>query len=430
MGLFFIDLQIDRCGACTIRRFADLMAPRIRRVALIYDARRVYDLKVMMGVASYIRERPQFSVYIEENALKDQRLPDLRSWQGDGIIADFDDPAIARLVQQARLPAVGFGGGYGWYAERSSIPYFYTNNRAIAMLAAHHLLERGFNSFGYGGYPRSPINGWSEEREQAFVKCLEKYDQPCAVFHGHDRSMRQWPVVQRSLGEWLRQLRKPVGIMAANDNRGRQILEACRTYELRVPDEVAVIGVDNDELLCRLSSPQLTSIEQGASKLGYAAAALLDQIMSGRKPRQRHFVIDPTGVVTRQSTDVLAIDDPKVAQAMVFIREHACDRIKVPDVVKAVAISRSGLETRFASVLGYTIRTAIRRTQLERARRLIFETDMPLKQVAAETGFKSVQHMTTVFRQGFGQTPASYRQAAPAQWSESRRSRGDTQIYK
>src|SRR4029434_3486032 len=128
MELFFIDLQIDRCGACTIRRFADLMAPRIRRVALIYDARRVYDLKVMMGVASYIRERPQFSVYIEENALKDQRLPDLRSWQGDGIIADFDDPAIARLVQQARLPAVGFGGGDGWCAGRVSGACFSTHH--------------------------------------------------------------------------------------------------------------------------------------------------------------------------------------------------------------------------------------------------------------------------------------------------------------
>ena len=407
------------------------MPRHIRRVALIYDATRVYDLKVMMGVASYVQEQPHFSVYIEENALKDQRLPDLRSWEGDGIIADFDDPAVARLVQQARLPAVGFGGGYGWYAEGSSIPYFYTNNTAIATLAANHLLERGFKSFAYCGYPRSPINGWSEEREEAFVKHLAKHQSSCAIFHGHHRSTRQWTLSQRSLGNWLKRLAKPAGIMAANDNRGRQVLEACRAYDLRVPDDVAVIGVDNDELLCRLSSPQMTSIEQGASKLGHAAAALLDEIMDGRKPRQRHFVIDPTGVVTRQSTDVLAVEDAKVAQAMVFIREHACDGIKVPDVINAVAISRSGLETRFASVLGYTIRTAIRRTQLERARRLIFDTDLPLKQVAAQTGFKSVQHMTTVFRDGFGQTPASYRQTAP-----SKRFEGDmgmntpTKIYK
>lgn len=388
------------------------MSRPVRRVALIYDARLAYDLKVMMGVATYLQERAHYSVYIEENALKDQRLPDLRSWEGDGIIADFDDPAVARLVVQSRLPAVGFGGGYGWYVEGSSIPYFYTNNKAIATLAADHLLDRGFKYFAYCGYPRSPINGWAEERQEAFANHIAKRGFPCAVFEGQHKSTRQWAAVQRSLGNWLRKLPKPVGVMSANDNRGRQVLEACRAFELKVPAEVAVIGVDNDELLCKLSSPPLSSVEQGARKLGYAAGALLDEIMESRRPRQRHFVIDPTGVVTRHSTDVLAIEDPKVAQAMAFIREHACDRIKVPHVVGAVAISRSGLETRFTSALGYTIRTAIRRTQLERARRLVFDTEMPLKQVAAETGFKSVQHMTTIFAEAFGKTPAKYRQAA------------------
>jgi LacI family transcriptional regulator len=139
---------------------------------------------------------------------------------------------------------------------------------------------------------------------------------------------------------------------------------------------------------------------------------LLDRMMQGRSPRRRHFVIDPTGVVTRQSTDVLAIDDPKVAQAMTFIRERASEGIKVPHVVSAVAISRSGLETRFASVLGYSIRTAIRHTQLERARRLVTETDIPLKQVASETGFRSVQHMTTLFVKAFGQSPGRHRRGA------------------
>lgn len=387
------------------------MPRAIRKVALIYDATRVYDLKVMTGVAAYLQERGRYSIYIEENALKDQRLPDLRSWEGDGIIADFDDPAIARLVAQSRLPAVGFGGGYGWYASESSMPYFYTNNRAIATLAADHLRERGFRHFAYCGYARTPINGWSEERQEAFVKHVTTCDAAsCAIFHGHHSSSRQWARVQRSLGEWLRGLPKPVGIMAANDNRGRQILEACRTYQLKVPDEVAVVGVDNDELLCNLSSPPLSSVEQGARKLGYAAAAVLDSLMDGYRSRQRHFVIDPTGVVTRHSTDVLAIEDPKVAKAMAFIRDHACDGIKVPHVVGAVAISRSGLETRFASVLGYTIRTAIRQTQLERVRTLVSETDVPLKQIAAETGFKSVQHMTTVFVKAFDQAPAKYRQ--------------------
>ena len=392
------------------------MAHSARRIALIYDARLTYDLKVMTGVAAYLQEGHHYSVFIEENALKDQRLPDLRSWEGDGIIADFDDPAVARLVTQSRLPVVGFGGGYGWYVE-GSIPYFYTNNNAIATLAANHLLDRGFKHFAYCGYARSPINGWSQEREEAFVKYVKKRATSCAVFQdlerlNDNRAAPNWAALQRSLGEWLRTLPKPLGVMAANDNRGRQVLEACRAYELAVPDEVAVIGVDNDELLCRLSSPPLSSVEQGARKLGYAAAALLDRMIRGRHPRKRHYVIDPIGVVTRQSTDVLAIDDPKVAQAMAFIRDHASEGIKVPHVVSAVAISRSGLETRFASVLGYSIRTAIRHTQLERARRLVTETDVPLKQVASETGFRSVQHMTTLFVKAFGQSPGKHRRGA------------------
>ena len=132
-----------------------------------------YDLKVMAGVAAYLQEGHHYSVYIEESALKDQRLPDLRSWAGDGIIADFDDPAVARLVMQSRLPAVAFGGGYGWYVEGSPIPYFYANNKAVATLAADHLLERGFKHFAFCGYARTAINGWSHEREEAFVAHVE-----------------------------------------------------------------------------------------------------------------------------------------------------------------------------------------------------------------------------------------------------------------
>ena len=386
------------------------MPHQTRKIALIYDARLTYDLKVMAGVAAYLQEGHHYSVFIEENALKDQRLPDLRSWEGDGIIADFDDPAVARLVAQARLPAIGFGGGYGWYAS-GSVPYFYTNNKAISKLAADHLLDRGFKHFAYCGYAQSPINGWSKERQDAFVTYLSKRATSCVVLEKFQRPNHNWASLQRTLGEWLRKLPKPVGIMAANDTRGRQVLEACRTYGLVVPDEVAVVGVDNDELLCRLSSPPLSSVEQGARKLGYAAAALLDDMMQGRSTKKRPNLVDPVSVVTRQSTDVLAIDDPKVAQAMAFIRDHAADGIKVPDVVSSVAISRSGLEARFTSALDCSIHAAIRHRKLECARRLVSETDMPLKQIASETGFASVQHMTTLFVQEFGQAPGKQRRS-------------------
>jgi LacI family transcriptional regulator len=192
------------------------------------------------------------------------------------------------------------------------------------------------------------------------------------------------------------------------------VLEACRAQSLRVPEEVAVIGVDNDELLCQLSSPLLTSVEQGARRVGREAAVLLDRIMDGRKPRRRRVVIDPESVVTRRSTDILAIEDPVAAKAMAFIWEHALRGIKVKDVAEAVTCSRAGLETRFKAALGYSVHTAIGHVRLEQARRLVRDTNLSLKQIAAQTGFKSVQHMTTVFGRAFGQPPAVYRLACGA----------------
>jgi LacI family transcriptional regulator len=141
--------------------------PRIRQVALIYDAKLPYDVKVMTGVAAYLREKGNWDVYIEENALKDQQLPDLRRWKGDGIIADFDDPHVAAQVEAAGITAVAFGGGYGWYDPASDIPYVFTNNEAVAQLAAEHLLNRGFRSFAFCGYPRTPINGWNGLRRDS-----------------------------------------------------------------------------------------------------------------------------------------------------------------------------------------------------------------------------------------------------------------------
>jgi LacI family transcriptional regulator len=197
--------------------------------------------------------------------------------------------------------------------------------------------------------------------------------------------------------------------MAANDKRAHHVLEACRTYHLKVPDEVAVVGVDNDELLCQLSSPPLSSVEQDAKRIGYEAAACLDRLMQGERLRQRHFLIEPIGVVTRRSTDILAVEDQLVAKAMTLIQSRASSGVKVSHIVNTLAVSRSGLESRFKAALGQTIHTTIRRAQLERARQMISDTNLAIKEVAANTGFRSVQHMTTLFGRVFGRPPARYR---------------------
>ena len=386
----------------------------MRRVALIYDATSAYDLCVIRGVAAYLHNAPRWNVYIAGNNLKEQRLSDLSSWGVDGVVADFDNPNVARAVGLSKLPAVGFGSGYGWYAPESQIPYFFTNNQAVARLAANHLLDRGFKNFAYCGYRRNPTNGWSEEREQEFTKHTRVRGFECHIYRGHFWNSSRWADAQDAVCAWLLSLPKPVGLMAANDSRARQVLEACRVCGLRVPEQVAVIGVDNDEILCQLCSPLLTSIEQGAQRIGYEAASLLDGIMQGKLHDKKRYVIDPVGVLTRGSTDVLPVTDPQVAKAMTFIREHACEGIKVPHVVAAAKVSRSGLEASFKAELGRTLHKAIRDEQLERAKYLVMETALSPKEIAVATGFKSVQHMSSLFRKTVGLPPAEYRRTMSA----------------
>lgn len=381
----------------------------MRHVALIYDGKLPYDLKVMGGVAQYIQEGAEFIIYTEEDALKNQKLPDLRSWHGDGIIADFDDPNVAAAVRRSKLPAVGFGGGFGWYLRDSEIPYFFSDQARIGEIAANHLVERGFRNFAYCDYARSPTNVWSEERQSSFAATLARRGFSCAVYSPRNKTVRQWNSVLSSIGNWLLSLPKPIGVLGANDRRAYHVLEACRASQIRVPEAVAVLGVDNDEMLCQLSNPALSSIEQGAKQIGYKAAALLESMMSGARPRKMHNVISPIGIVTRKSTDVLAIEDKVAANAMIYIRSHFHLGISVADIVSALGTSRSTLEVRFKASVGQSVHEVIRKIQLDRARELIAETTLAMKEIASNTGFRSVQHMTSLFGEAFGQTPAKYR---------------------
>jgi LacI family transcriptional regulator len=232
---------------------------------------------------------------------------------------------------------------------------------------------------------------------------------PCFVHTGRHASVRKWIDVQHELTVWLESLEKPLGLMAANDARARHVLEACRAIGLRVPEDVAVLGVDNDEVICELTDPPLSSIEHGAANLGYQAAALLDRLMAGKKAKKLKTLIAPKEVVTRRSTDILAIEDHEVATAMAFIHRNRCTPIRISDVVEAVQVSRSTLETRFKAVTGRTMHGEIQRLQIDRARSMLATTDLPIKQISALAGFANVHYMTTIFRQSTGWTPAEYR---------------------
>lgn len=377
-------------------------------VALIVDPTKPYDRQIIRAVGSYVSQHHrEWSLYVEQDFVA--RLPDLKTWAGNGILANFDDRRIAQAVSKISVPVVGVGGGYGYYDERSLIPYVRTDNREIANLAAQHLMNLGLRHFAFCSEPSNRCNGWANERAIAFQQAVESAGFACKVYVGKHAASKNWKKSQIELESWLSTLPTPVGLMACTDGRARHVLEACKAVELRVPEDVAIVGVDNDDVICELADPPLTSIEQGTKRIGYEAAALLDSMMSGEKPAKTLTSVPPEGLAIRQSTDVLATQDEDVASALRFIRKHACNPILVKDVLAEVRLSRSTLENRFREVLGRSIHAEIRRVQLEHARRLLTTTNIPLKEVAKRVGISSVQYFTAVVRKELGKTPGEIR---------------------
>jgi LacI family transcriptional regulator len=388
-----------------------------RHIVLLLDTTNPHHRKVAQGVATYAHRRGNWSFDVVQEPC--ENLPYLMcdplqspitsgKWLADGIIAYCPGRKAAKAIHRLKVPIVGVELEYGWSDPDWRIPYFATDNDAIGRLGAEELIRRGLKHLAFCGIPPTRLTGWSERRQAAFKKCAREAGVPCSVFPITSTSHAK-RTLHEQLAEWLDSLAKPVGLMACYDVRARHVLTTCRKLGLLVPEDIAVIGVDNDELMCELTSPPLSSIEHGARRIGYEAAALLDRLMTGQKAERLRFVVQPEGIVTRRSSDALAIDDPDVAAAFRFIGAHACDGIHARDVVEAVAISRTALMSRFKAILGRTIHAEIQRVQIAHVRQLMAATDLPLNRVAMQTGFRYLQQMIAAFRRHTGQTPGEYR---------------------
>jgi LacI family transcriptional regulator len=392
------------------------MADRLR-VALLIESSRAYGRGLLQGIAAYARAHGPWSIYQHERALGDDAPPWMKGWQGDGVIARVESRKLSRRLQRLRLPTVDLRGLH----DMPAVPLIETNDRLVVRMALDHLIDRGFEHLAFCGYHGA---NYSDRRLQYFREMLAGHSHEPLVYENPVVSRRKLPVgdtatieaggllYEDKIAAWLTSLPRPVGIVACNDTRGRQVLSACREHAIAVPDEVAVIGVDNDQVLCELSDPALTSVEPDTYRIGYEAAAMLEAMIRTKKKPPAKTFIDPLGVVTRRSTDALAIADRDVAAAVRFIREHACEGIGVEDVLDHVTLSRSTLERRFAAFLGRPPKAEILRVQIERIKHLLADTAYPLARVAEIAGFKHVEHMCTLFRNKTGQTPSTYRAAA------------------
>ncbi len=379
--------------------------PKLRQVALLIETSRAYGRSLLRGVSRYNREQGRWSVYFRPHGLGDPPPPWLRRWKGDGILARIGDRRVADAVLDAGVAVVELRG----VLSDLPVPFIGVDNQMVAQLAFDHLRDRGFRHFAFCSMPRGdyPIMDERCDNFRALVQSQGFFFSQFKHPAGHRRL--SWQQEQSQIARWIAKLPKPVGVAACNDDYGLQVLDACRRAEVLVPDEVAVIAVDNDDYLCGLAIPPLTSIDVIPERIGYEAAALLDRMMDGESVSLDPILMPPRGVVTRQSTDVLATDDEAVARAVHYIRQHACDRIGVADVVRQVRLSRTALEPRVKAVVGRSIYQEIQRVQIEQVRELLAETELPIKQVAVRCGFSYVQYMTRAFREATGQTPAQYR---------------------
>jgi len=377
------------------------------RVAIIVETSMASGREIVKGIAQYVRENTPWSIYYEPGHFQEKVPVWLRHWHGEGIIARVRNREMAEALAASRLPVVDVLGNI----PDTQIPVVQVDDQAVAQLAAEHLLERGFRHFAHCSV-RGPA--WAERRRAAFVARITAAGRTCDAYQLPAMQTKAWfsETTRQRLADWVQQLPKPVGIMACNDTAGQRVLEACRRCGVTVPEEAAVIGVDNDEALCQIADPMLSSIIPVHDRVGYHAAELLDRLMQGHRASAAPLFLKPTTVVVRRSTDVLAMDDRDVAAAVRFIREHACSGIGVEDVVRHVALSYSTLRRRFQRILSRSVHDEIIRVRLERAQELLTETNLSLARIAVVTGFEHQEYLGAVFRAKLGQTPKQFRDEA------------------
>ena len=374
-----------------------------RSVALIVETSKTYGRGLLEGISRYVHTHQRWSIVIEERGLDDPLPAWLGRWRGDGIILRSASAAQAKAVQRRRIPVVYLGE-----SRDTGLPMLHSDDRLIASLAAEHLVERGFEHFGYVGLKGQV---WSDQRRRLFTQQLRQAGHDCSIyeFPPSRRGCATWLGRERELAQWLRTLEKPTALLACYDVMGVRVLDACRGTGIAVPEQVAVIGVDNDPLLCSLAEPPLSSVAHHLQRIGYEAAAMLETLMNGEPAPTEVVLVEPAGVVGRQSTDILAIGDERVSQALRFIREHACEGIDVEDVVRAVRLNRATLKRRFEKALGRSPKAEIMRLQLSRVKHLLRETDFPLKRIAGLAGFRHPEYLSVLFKKKEGETPGAYR---------------------
>jgi LacI family transcriptional regulator len=378
---------------------------KTRSVALLIDTSTSWGIRLIKGINKYAHEAGNWLIHVEPRG-RYERLHLPVGWTGDGIVARINRQELAEEIVASGLPAVNVS----WYPfQATRIGRCTVDEQATGRMAAAYFLSNGHQQFAYCGPLDRP--GYVDQLSASFVEAIEAAGKVCHQFRppGGDQQTIAWNVHLASLVAWLQELPKPIALLAWSAARGRQMIEACHYAGFRVPDDVAVLGGEYDDLMANISHPPQSTIDQPSEQVGYAAAELLEKMMSGRKAPAQPILFPPSRVDVRQSTDILSIEDQLVREALELIRRQAASGVYVSDVVRKLAVARRTLEQRFMRTIGRTPAAEIRRVRLEEAKRLLIQSDRTIADIARSTGFGQQDLFSRTFRRAVGLAPSEYR---------------------
>ena len=380
-------------------------------IGILIERQRTYGRRLCEGIIRFARERTNWTLRIVDF----MNLPQIAHNKDiDGFIARVMDDRAEEQLRATGKPVVDV------FFERPRMGFAAADQNAllVGQMAAQHFIEHRFTNFAFCGY-----NGrsYSDRRRDAFMQCLEQNHFPCAVYRTPPSALKDFNnsvVLQerfgfasdhRALRTWISKLPKPVGVFCSHDMRAYHLAEACRSQGLQIPEDVAILGADDDELVCNFSDPPLSSIDQNAFGIGYAAAKTLESMLQNPDVVPSPVLIDPIRLIERESTRIYTVSPPWLSDALIFIRRNISNNITASDVYAAVGKSHTLVDSAFRRTFGTSVQKTIIRTRLEEAKRLIRDTSLTLTEIAARTGFSTAQYFCSSFSKTFGTSPSAYR---------------------
>lgn len=380
-----------------------------RVIGVLVESSTSWGRDIIRGIRRYAQEGNDWVFYMQPWGIYDRlRLP--RKWKGDGIIARINHDALLKDILRSGCPAVNVSTIP--VQKEGRVVTCTVNERSIAKLAAEHFLERGFRHFAHCSYSVARPH-YEDLLWRSFAETLQSAGFQAELYRPHvdTRVSSEWEVEERKLGKWLQQQPKPLAVLAFNCVEARKIAVTCRRFNIHVPEEIAILAADHDDLICETATPPISSVDPRARQVGYHAARVLDAMLND-EPIETPHLVEPAGISVRQSTDSMAVDDPELAMALSYIRKNATKPINISSVLKEVPIGRRSLEQACMSLLGRSPAAEIRRLRLKKATQLLEETDLSIEQIARSSGFESPDILLRNFRRSFKLTPSTYRRQA------------------